>query len=79
MFADSITYETSDYTEMILNTDGGKGLYLTNGTYTEISWFRSDDGELVFTTPEGELLEINRGTSFISVAKSSESKSITII
>ena len=79
LFADSITYETSDYTEMILNTDGGKGLYLTNGTYTEISWFRSDDGELVFTTPEGEFLEINRGTSFISVAKSSESKSITII
>ncbi len=80
LFADSITYETSDYTEMILNTDGGgKGLYLTGGTYTEIYWFVGDDGELVFTTPEGELLEVNRGTSFISVAKSSEAKNITIL
>ena len=80
LFCDSVTYETSEYTEMILNTDsGGKGLYLTNGTYQEIVWFRSDEGELVFTTPEGELLQINRGTSFISIAKSSEGKSITII
>ena len=79
LYADSITYETSDYTEMILNTDGGKGLYLTGGTYTEIYWFRGDNGELIFTTPSGDILEINRGTSFISVAKSSESKSITII
>ena len=80
LFADSITYETSDYTEMILNTDGGgKGIYLTNGTYREIYWSKGEGGELIFTTPEGDLLEINRGTSFISVAKSSESKNITII
>ena len=80
LFADSVTYETSDYTEMILNTDGGgKGLYLTNGTYCEILWFKGEDGELVFTSPEGELLEVNRGTSFISVTKSSEIKNVKII
>ena len=80
LFLDSITYETSDYTEMILNTEGnGKGLYLTNGTYREIYWFKGDDGELVFTTPEGDELLVNRGTSYISVVKSSMNKSITII
>lgn len=80
LLADSITYETSDYTEMLLNTDGGgKGLFLTNGTFLEILWFTNESGELVFSTLDGEMLEVNRGTSYIAVQKSSESKNIGLI
>ena len=64
---------------MILNTDSGTGLFLSNGTYQGFLWFRNESDELVFTTLEGQILEVNRGTSYIAVQKSSESKNIGII
>ena len=79
LFSDSVTYESSEFTEMILNTDSGTGLFLSNGTYQGFLWFRNESDELVFTTLEGQILEVNRGTSYIAIQKSSESKNIGII
>ena len=37
LYSDSTTYETSEYTQTVLNTSsGGKGVYITNGKSTEI-------------------------------------------
>lgn len=79
LYANSVTYETAEYTESIVDTtSGGSGLYLTNGTLTEIRWKVSDDGSLVFFGQSGEKLVANRGSTYISLFKSTDVKNTII-
>ncbi len=72
LYANSTTYENEDSTQMILDTrSGGKGVYITGGLSYEITWIADDAGNLVFLDENGEKLSINRGSSYICYAKSS--------
>ncbi len=79
LYANSTTYETETSTQMILNTtDGGKGKYIHGGTAMEITWSKNVSGDLVFLDENGDILTVNRGTSYIAFAKSSASSLIKI-
>lgn len=79
LFADSYTYESSDSTLLSLMTNTkGKGLYITAGTYLEINWSVSAEGELVFQDSEGNKLTVNRGRTYISYLKSSEQYKLSV-
>ena len=78
LFSDSATYETSEYTECVLDTvSGGRGKYATDGKYIDITWTVTEEG-LLFLDENGEKLTVNRGTSFISFVKSSQANAVTI-
>lgn len=78
LFADSTTYESVNQTEMIIDTDGGgKGYYFTEGTAQTIEWSLDDAGKLVFKNEAGEVLTVNRGTSYIGFYKASLAASVT--
>ena len=77
--ADSTTYETSEYTECVLNTmSGGKGQYISGGKMCEITWTVNADGSLLFLDENGEKLTVNRGTSYIAFTKSSKAADVII-
>lgn len=79
LFADSTTYETSDSTQLILNTlEGGKGYYISNGAFCDITWSRDTSGNLVFFSHDGSKLIINRGTSYIAFVKSSVESTVKV-
>lgn len=79
LFADSITYDNRDCSQMIMDTIGqGSGYYFTNGGFTEIKWIGTSDGILTFYTTNDEILTVNRGTSYICFVKSSKTESIII-
>ena len=79
LFADSVTYDNSEYSQMIMDTIGiGQGYYFTNGTYQEITWSGSVEGTLIFYTAEGQKLTVNRGESFISFVKASARNDLII-
>ena len=79
LYADSTTYETSDSTQIVLNTaTGGKGKYISGGSATEITWTKDVSGNLTFFDSEGQKLIINRGASYIAVVKSSNEASVKI-
>ncbi len=76
LFANSATYETDEYTETVLDLNGGEGLYFTCGTAIKISWTRSEDGTLEFIDELGNSLKVNRGRSYISFVKASMKNSV---
>ena len=77
LFADSITYESKDACELVVNTSGtGEGYYVAGGTCTKILWSTDATGNLIFKTESGEVLSINRGTSYIGVVKSSRTDDV---
>ena len=72
LFSDAATYETSDSTELILDTvSGGHGYYLNGGLAKRIVWSTTESGELQFKDEEGKTLEILPGSSYMAFAKSS--------
>ena len=78
LFADSVTYETAESSELILNTQGkGTGYYFTEGTAIPIRWEAGDGGNLLFYSDSGEVLKINRGNSYIGFMKSSMRDSVS--
>lgn len=78
IFADSITYESKDACELVVNTLGaGDGYYITGGTHVKIAWSTDASGNLIFTTEDGATLSVNRGTSYIGVVKSSRTDDVT--
>ncbi len=80
LFADAITYETAQNSEMVLDTvSGGCGLYFTNGTYISIDWSVDDNGNMTFTTKDGQIMIANRGISYIGFMKSSKIDNVKII
>ena len=79
LFADSITYDTSDYSQMVMHTVGsGSGYYITDGGFYEIKWSATTAGIMTFCSQSGEKLVINRGTSYIAYVKSSMKNSVII-
>ena len=70
LFADSVTYETTTGTELVMNTVGsGNGYYMTSGTYSPIKWI-ADGDTMTFYDENDNKLAVNRGTSYISFVKS---------
>jgi hypothetical protein len=79
LFADAVTIETRDHTETIMDTDGsGLGYYISRGALYEISWCADEGGSISFFNESGELLTVNRGSSYIAYVKSSNSANIKI-
>ena len=78
LFADSITYDNAECSQMVMDTIGqGRGYYFTAGGVTEINWVGSEDGTLTFYTADGERLIANRGRTYISFIKSSKTDSLS--
>ncbi len=76
---DSTTHETTDTTQLILNTDtSGSGKYISKGTAQDITWGKDSSGNFVFYDKDGKKLVINPGTSYIAYVKSSMPKSVKI-
>lgn len=52
-----------------INTTGsGKGYYITNGVYEEITWSKAGRREdTVFKRPDGSLLELNPGKTIVNI------------
>ena len=79
LYADSTTYETSDSTQIVLNTaTSGKGKYISYGKAIDITWTKDVSGNLSFLDENGQKVIVNRGTSYISVVKSSNESSVKI-
>ena len=79
LFANSTTYESADGKELTMDTySGGSGYYASDGYLTEINWRLTDDGSLVFTTLNGEILEVNRGNAYVGYYKASVSSEVTV-
>lgn len=77
LFADSVTYETADNTEMIMNTIGnGTGYYISGGAYKAIRWESDVSGSLKLYDETGSLLTVNRGNSYIAFIKASRADKI---
>ncbi len=79
LFADTITYETAVATQMVMDTvSGGSGYYLTGGTSAYITWSVDESGNYLFADENGEMLTVNRGSSYIGFVKSSMSAEVKI-
>ena len=77
LFADTVTYESADSTEMLMNTLGeGEGYYAFGGMAQRITWKLGEDGELEFYDEAGKPLECARGKSYIAYVKSSKSNEV---
>ncbi len=74
LFADSVIYDNSKCSQMVMDTIGsGVGYYLSAGGMCEIKWSAASDGKMTFTDVNGNLLTVNRGRVYISFLKSSMS------
>lgn len=72
LFADTVTYESAEASEMVMDTVGaGIGYYFTRGTAVKIIWESDAAGTMTFYTEGGEKLTVNRGSSYIGFLKSS--------
>jgi len=79
LFADATTYETIDYTQMLLKTtENGTGYYLTNGTYERISFSSDSAGNIMFSDTSGRKLSVNTGKTYIGFFKSSQKNAVKI-
>lgn len=79
LFSNSTTYETEDATQCVIDTvSGGKGYYMTEGGYEEITWGYDSFANLTFFSQDGEKLTVNRGSSYISFIKSSDKSKVKI-
>ena len=78
LFSDSVTYESADYSELVLDTMGtGRGYYIADGVATEITW-QNENGVTTFKKMNGEKLTVSAGESYIGFLKSSERTSLTL-
>lgn len=72
LFASTTTYESVEQTEMIVDTaGGGRGYYFTEGSVCSIEWQMDATGNLFFKNENGEMLTVNRGTSYLAFYKAS--------
>ena len=79
LFADSVIYDNSNGNTMVMDTIGdGRGLYFTNGSYTEIRWTATAGGIMTFYTTDGLKLTVNRGRNYITFVRSSKAENIII-
>jgi len=79
LFADTVTYESAEASEMVMDTvEGGKGYYITRGKATLISWQTNADGSIIFNNESGERITSNRGRSYIGFVKSALSDDVVL-
>ena len=79
LFADTITYEASSSTEMVMNTIGeGSGFYATDGYCQSITWESDSSGNMIFFDTLGNKLTVNRGNAYIGFVKSIKAESVQI-
>ena len=79
LLSDSVTYETENATQSVIDTiSGGKGYYISGGQMSEITWSKDSSGSLLFLDSAGQKLVINPGTSYIGFTKSSQAGEIKI-
>ncbi len=77
LFANSITYEMSVGSEIVYDTLGnGSGYYISDGKIAEFKWCVDEKGALVFYKLNGEKLAVNKGNSYISYYKTTDSANI---
>ena len=78
LFADSVTYDNIDGSQMVVDTIGsGTGYYFSMGGMCEIKWSASQDGIMSFTLNDGTNLTANRGNSYITFQKTSTIDKVT--
>lgn len=78
LFSNAVTYEKSSGTELVIDTtSGGAGYYISKGYMTEIRWSVDESGALQFKTLKGEKLTVNKGNTYISYYKASNSSKVT--
>ena len=79
LFADAVTYEKAEGTELIIDiTSGGTGYYISKGMLTEFRWSTDKSGALHFSTLSGEKLSVNRGNSYMAFFKASNSSDVKL-
>ncbi len=67
------TYPTDpEHKHRCVELNGGKGYYMTNGTYTPIQWSKgSADAGFVFKKENGKPLKVSAGDSWVCIADAS--------
>ncbi len=79
LYASSSTYESKDNKTLdFIYTDGGSGTYISNGQAVSFLWSMDENGDLHFTDMDGEVLEINRGTSYMGIIPVGNADSVYI-
>jgi hypothetical protein len=79
LFTDTMTYEGTSSTEMVMNTIGsGTGYYLSNGVGQSLTWESDVSGSLSFYDETGSKLTINRGSSYLGFVKSAKAADVKI-
>lgn len=79
LFTDTMTYEGTSSTEMVMNTIGsGTGYYLSNGVGQSLTWESDVSGSLSFYDESGSKLTINRGSSYLGFVKSAKAADVKI-
>jgi hypothetical protein len=74
LYADSMTYETAENTQIVINTLGsGSGYYAYSGMAEKITWIMDAEGNLSLFDQNGEKLQIGQGNTYIAYVKSSKS------
>ncbi len=80
LFADSLTYEGAENTEMVMNTIGeGTGYYISCGMGQKITWRSDVSGKMTFFNESGEKLTVNRGSSYFGFMKSAKLEDVKIL
>ncbi|MCR4689355.1 MAG: DUF3048 domain-containing protein [Saccharofermentans sp.] len=65
-------------TDYFLN-EGGEGYYICDGKLVHINWIKNDIHEpIVITNDAGEVIEVNRGTSYFCMVRQSQKDKTTI-
>lgn len=78
LFSDTVTYEKASGVEMVTEVHtSGTGYYASLGKLDEIRWTTDKNGELKFYCLDGKTLVVNRGNSYFSYYKSSDSQKVT--
>lgn len=78
LFADSITYESANGSQMVMSTTtSGTGYYFTNGSVFNISWFADTDGIMTLFDENGSKLVVNRGNTYIGCVKSTRIQNVS--
>ena len=72
LFSDFTTYETMSYTQSVISSTEGKGLYFTQSGVMELSWSIDTNGDISFCNKQSVPIVLNRGKTYISVVKSSK-------
>ncbi len=79
LFVDTVTYENSASTEMVMKTiGGGNGYYITEGHCQDITWQSDASGTMTFFDSTGEKLVVNRGNAYIGFMKSIKTEDLQI-